>query len=150
MGSVLATIGYEGLPPALFLERLRAEQVAVLVDVRAIAASRRPGFAKRALTANLASAGIDYVHMPALGTPKAGRDANKAGRMAEFRRIYAERFATPEAQHALAELGALAMQQPVCLLCVEADPLHCHRAIVAAALEERFELRIEHLRLEGP
>jgi uncharacterized protein (DUF488 family) len=146
MASMVATVGYEGLAPAAFLDHLAAARVAVVVDVRAIAASRRPGFAKRALTSNLASAGIDYVHLPALGTPKAGRDANKAGRMAEFRRIYAERFAAPEAQFALAALGALAASRPVCLLCVEAEPRQCHRAIIADALAARFGLGVTHLR----
>ena len=97
-------------------------------------ASRKPGYAKRALAANLQSAGIDYVHMPALGTPKAGREANRAGRMGEFRRIMAERLATPEAEHALGLLAAAAREVPSCLLCLEADPAHCHRTMVAEAL----------------
>ena len=44
--------------------------------------SRRPGFAKRALSEALAGAGIGYGHVRALGTPPEGRAAAKAGRPA--------------------------------------------------------------------
>ena len=49
----LATIGYEAATVASLLEALRAEGVELLVDVRAVASSRRPGFAKTRLAANL-------------------------------------------------------------------------------------------------
>jgi uncharacterized protein (DUF488 family) len=142
---VLATIGYDGLAPDDFIRLLRQAGVARVVDVRALAASRKPGYAKRALTEQLAAAGIGYLHLPALGTPKAGREANKAGRMAEFRRIYAERLATPEAQEALARLGTMAREEPLCLLCLEAHPADCHRTLVAEALAMPYGLRILHL-----
>ena len=45
----LSTIGYEGKTLAEFLDELKAVGVALLVDVRAVAASRRPGFSKTAL-----------------------------------------------------------------------------------------------------
>jgi uncharacterized protein (DUF488 family) len=118
------------------------------VDVRAIAASRRPGFAKKALSAHLAGAGIEYVHVPALGTPAEGRAANKAGRMAEFRRIYAARLASPEGEHALAMLAGRCADTPSCLLCLEADPLHCHRAIIADRLAKEHGFTVHHLRAE--
>ena len=38
-----------------------------LIDVRAVAASRRPGFAKRQLAAGLDKRGIAYLHLRALG-----------------------------------------------------------------------------------
>lgn len=146
----VATIGYEGLTPARFLDLLQEAGVKLLVDVRAIAASRRPGFAKTALRGHLASAGIAYEHVPALGTPAEGRAANKAGRMAEFRRIYDQRLATPEAEHALAMLAARCAEVPSCLLCLEADPLHCHRAIIADRLAEGHGFAVRHLHAEMP
>ena len=39
----------------------------------------------------------------------------------------------PEALVDLGEAIALAKDQTVCLLCVERDPEHCHRLIVAIA-----------------
>jgi len=130
----VATIGYEGATPDRLIAALKAEGVATLVDVRAIAASRRPGFAKRALSAAVEGAGIGYLHLRALGTPASGREAARAGRPAEMRRIFAAHLAGVEAQAALAKLSALARRQPVCLLCLEADPAHCHRTLVAEAV----------------
>lgn len=145
--STLATIGYEAATVRSFLNALEDAGIQLLVDVRAVAMSRRPGFAKTALAANLESAGIDYLHLRALGTPADGRAAARAGRHAEMREIFLEQLATPDAQTALDTLGDLVRSgRRVAILCFEADPAHCHRAIVAAALAARIPLAIEHLR----
>jgi uncharacterized protein (DUF488 family) len=136
MAKVIHTIGYEGLPPTDLFALLREAGVARLVDVRAIANSRRPGFAKRALAAGLEQAGIEYLHLPALGTPAAGRQAARAGRHAEMRRIFTAHLATEPAQAALAGLAESAAGTPSCLLCLEADWRHCHRTMIAEALGE--------------
>jgi uncharacterized protein (DUF488 family) len=131
---VILTIGYEGATPPRLIDALRRAEVATLVDVRALANSRRPGFAKRALSAALGEAGIAYLHLPALGTPAAGREAVRAGRPAEMRRIFARHLEGTEAQAALADLRERASRDAVCLLCLEADPAHCHRTLVAEAV----------------
>lgn len=128
------TIGYEGATPDRLIGALKEAGVRVLVDVRALASSRRPGFAKTALTASLEAAGIGYLHLRALGTPAEGRVAARSGRPAEMRRIFAAHLAGTEAQAALANLFDLARQQRVCLLCLEADPRQCHRTLVAEAV----------------
>ena len=128
------TIGYERATPGSLLAALRAAGVRRVVDVRALANSRRPGFAKRALSAALEEAGIGYTHLPALGTPPEGREAVRAGRPEEMRRIFARRLAGTEAQAAIAGLAQSAKREAVCLLCLEADPRHCHRALVAEAV----------------
>ncbi|MEP6473263.1 MAG: DUF488 domain-containing protein [Gemmatimonadota bacterium] len=84
----LATIGYERTTPASLITTLHETGVELLVDVRAVASSRRPGFAKTALTANLRSGGIDYLHLRGLGTPADGRAAARAGRHEDLRRSY--------------------------------------------------------------
>ena len=142
----LATIGYEGATVASFLDALRAARIGLLVDVRALASSRRPGFAKTRLAANLAEAGIDYLHLRGLGTPAEGRAAARAGRHEEMRRVFAEQLATPDAQAELDVLAGLVQgERRVCILCFEADPRHCHRSLVAAALAVRMPLVVEHL-----
>jgi len=45
----LFTIGYEQVKPAAVLRELKSAKVDLLVDTRAVAASRRPGFSKRQL-----------------------------------------------------------------------------------------------------
>ena len=143
----IGTIGYEGTTMRAFLDALRRARVELLVDVRAVASSRRPGFAKTALAANLEGAGTDYLHLRGLGTPAAGRAAARAGRHAEMRRIFLEHLGADEAQEQLERLAGIARsERRVALLCFEADPAHCHRSLVAAALAERLPLDVEHLR----
>jgi uncharacterized protein (DUF488 family) len=144
--TAITTIGYEDATVPRFQEALRQAGVEVLVDVRAVASSRRPGFAKTKLAANAAEVGIDYVHLRGLGTPAEGRAAARAGRHDEMRAIFLDHLQTTDAQaelHALADL--VRSGRRVCLLCLEADPAHCHRSIVAEALGEIVPVTIEHL-----
>jgi uncharacterized protein (DUF488 family) len=141
----LATIGYELTTQAQLIDRLEAAGVKVLIDVRAVAASRKAGFSKRLLAASLEARGIEYVHLRALGTPKAGRQAARAGRTAEMRAIFEQQLATPEAEVELARAGAIASEKKAALLCLEADPRCCHRAIVADRLAAGGRFDIEHL-----
>ncbi len=138
----LFTIGYEGEPQAAVIARLKAAGVEVLVDVRAVAASRRAGFSKTILASSLAEAGIDYVHLRPLGTPKAGREAAKKGRIGEMREIFAGHMAEPTSEAAFQQLRALAAGKKTALLCFEADHAGCHRAVLAERLaaEDGFEV----------
>ena len=143
----IATIGYEDTTVQRFLDALHEAGVELLVDVRAVAGSRRPGFAKTKLAANVGGIGIGYLHLRGLGTPAEGRAAARAGRHDEMRTIFLDHMQTAEAQaelHALADL--VRGGKRVCLLCLEADPAHCHRSIVAEALGELMPLQVEHLR----
>jgi uncharacterized protein (DUF488 family) len=69
----LFTIGYEQAKPAAVLNELKRANIEILVDTRAVAASRRLGFSKRQLAASLDEAGIGYIHLQKLGTPAEGR-----------------------------------------------------------------------------
>ena len=142
----LYTIGYEGATVTGFLDALRAARVELLVDVRALASSRRPGFAKTALGANLATIGIEYLHLRGLGTPADGRAAARAGRYDEMKRIFLERMTEDVAQEELERLaGIVRGERPVCLMCFEADPSHCHRSYVVDALRPLVPFEVVHL-----
>lgn len=127
------TIGYEATTMADFLAVLTRAGVRRVIDVRALPLSRRPGFSKTSLAASLAGAGIGYVHLKALGTPKRGRDAAKKGDVATLEAVYAGQLELPEAQAQAAQMLALAAEMPSALLCYERDPRHCHRALLLAA-----------------
>jgi len=142
----LFTIGYEGATVASFLAALREAAVELLVDVRALASSRRPGFAKTALAANLATIRVDYLHLRGLGTPADGRAAARAGRHEEMRRIFLEHMKEDVAQAELARLADIVRgPRKVCLLCFEADPMHCHRRYVVEALAPLVPFDVVHL-----
>jgi uncharacterized protein (DUF488 family) len=145
----IATIGYEIATVGSFLEELRRTGIDLVVDIRAAARSRRPGFAKTRLQANLAEAGIGYVHINTLGTPADGRAAARSGKHEEMRAIFLEHLLTTSAQSGLESvLGLVEAGRSVCLLCFEANPEHCHRSLVAEALAARRPLTIRHLRPE--
>ncbi|MEH3146885.1 MAG: DUF488 domain-containing protein [Methylobacterium frigidaeris] len=138
MPPTIYTIGYEGADTERFAASLRGAGVTTLADVRAVALSRKRGFSKSALRDGLAEAGIGYAHLRALGTPKAGREAARAGDAALMRRIYCEEvLATAAGTTALDDLAALAAREPVCLLCFEREPERCHRRVLGERLAER-------------
>ena len=131
----LATIGYEGSTQAAVIEKLRDAGVELLIDVRAVASSRIAGFSKTLLAASLKEAGIEYLHLQRLGTPKPGRDAARKGDIGTMRAIYEDHLTGHEPQLQLAQATELARERPVALLCFEADAAGCHRRIVAEKIQ---------------
>jgi uncharacterized protein (DUF488 family) len=142
----LFTIGYEQARPAAVLDELKRAKIELLVDTRAVAASRRPGFSKRQLAASLDEAGIAYIHLQKLGTPAEGRAAAKSGDVATLWRIYEKHIKTAEAQAALDELIALVKSgKRIALLCYCRDPQTCHRNRVVANVKKRMQVDVEDL-----
>lgn len=139
------TVGYENVGAHDFVAALKAAKIKTLIDVREVANSRRAGFSKKALAASLDEAGIAYIHMKALGTPKAGREAARKGDTETMQRIFEARLVEPESQLALAEAAELAGKGRACLMCLEHDWRVCHRAIVAKHLEVEFGVKPTHL-----
>lgn len=134
----LFTIGYQQSKPDAVIAELKRAKVELLVDIRAVAASRKPGFSKRQLGAILDENGIGYLHLQKLGTPDAGRQAARAGKIESLWKIYARHLATPEAREAIDELiSIVASGQTVCLLCFERDKDCCHRSRIAEVVNER-------------
>ena len=128
------TIGYEGATVGEFLAALKVAGVERVIDVRALPLSRRPGFSKTPLSGALEEAGIEYVHLKALGTPGDGRAAARAGRHEDLKRIYAGQLELPEAMAQSAQMLDLASEKPSALLCMEREPAHCHRTLLLSAV----------------
>jgi uncharacterized protein (DUF488 family) len=142
----LATIGYEGAPQDAVFKALRAAKVDLLVDVRAVTSSRRPGFSKSHLQAGLTAQGIGYLHLKGLGTPKEGRLAARAGDLKGLGRVFAAHMKTPEARHDYeALLGLLRSGKKICLMCYEHAPAECHRTIIAERVRQELGLAVENL-----
>ena len=142
----LFTIGYEQAKPAAVLNELKRAKIELLVDTRAVAASRRPGFSKRQLAASLGEAGIDYVHLQKLGTPAEGRAAARGGDTDALWRIYDKHIRKPEAQQELGELIALIKSgRRIALLCYCRDPKTCHRSRIVANVRKRMSVKVADL-----
>ncbi len=138
IASKLFTIGYEKAKPDAVMAELKRAKVKLLVDTRAVAASRKPGFSKRQLAAASTKKASRYLHLQKLGTPAEGR----AGR------------ALRQDRHALAHLrqapqdaggdrgdgrtrGDREIGPAGCLLCYERDKDCCHRSRIAEIVHER-------------
>jgi len=141
----LATIGYEGTTLEKVLTTLKEANVALLIDVRAVPQSRKPGFSKRQLAASLDEAGIAYVHLEALGTPKPGRDAVRAGHPERMEPIFRDHMTSDRSQAELAQAKHLARERPACLLCFERDHNTCHRSLVAEMIVAETGQTVLHL-----
>lgn len=128
------TIGYEGAKPEGFAAALKNAGVAVLLDIRAVAWSRKAGFSKEPLRTLLAAHGIDYVHLKGLGNPRP-----KPGEPRSFNG-FAAHLETAEAQADLVRAAEIVTSRAACLLCFEKNPLECHRNLVAPVLAERTGL----------
>jgi len=123
--------------------------IQVLVDVRRFPASRRhPQFAREALAASLAGAGIEYIHEPDLGGRRAARpDSQHTAWRVEAFRGYADYMESSEFTAALERLIERAAGTPTAILCAEAVPWRCHRRLISDALVARG---VQVLHILGP
>lgn len=143
---VAYTIGYEGWELDDFVARLRRQQVEVLFDIRENPVSRKPGFSKSRLQDALEEAGIQYVHVKALGSPSAIRYEYKNGGDKEtFFKAYRAYLKTQIA-HLRDVLNAV-REKTCCLMCLERHAWECHRSAVSEMLKQLDgnSLRIVHL-----
>lgn len=141
----LHTVGYERASVEDFIATLRKARVSCVIDVRAVPVSRKRGFSKNILRTSLEEQGIEYLHISALGDPKPGREAAKAGRYAEFRRIYKAHLRLSQTKGGLDLAARVASEVSACLLCFERDPVVCHRTLVAERVSFLTGLEVKHL-----
>ena len=121
--------------------------VKLLVDVRAVAASRRPGFSKNQLAAGPRRARhLLSASARASARRRSGREAARSGKFGLLHKIYSAHLKTAQAKEELDELSALVKQSgPVCILCYERDHAHCHRQWIAEIIEDRDGVKVENL-----
>lgn len=142
----LFTVGYEQAKPAAVLGELKRAKIELLVDTRAVAASRRPGFSKRQLAAALDEEDIGYVHLQKLGTPAEGRAAARNGDTDTLWRIYDKHIKSADAQSELRELVALIKSgRRIALLCYCRDPRTCHRSRIVSNIKKKMAVKATDL-----
>jgi uncharacterized protein (DUF488 family) len=142
----LYTIGYEQASLGDVIAALKAAKIKLVIDTRAVAASRRAGFSKKMLSTTLDEAGIAYIHLQKLGTPAEGRMAARAGDYKKLWKVYGKHLRTREAKIALDDLEEILENSGrTCLLCYERSPEECHRRKIAEIMHERTGMKIENL-----
>ncbi len=150
-GADISTIGHSTRSLEEMIEALKSHGVTLLVDIRSVPRSRHvPQSNQEVLAEALPAAGIEYLHMRALGGWRKGSrpDSPNAGWRSPGFRAYADYMLTEEFEAALAELLALARQRPAAIMCAEATPYRCHRSLVSDALTAKG-LRVRHIVAPG-
>lgn len=136
--NTIVTIGYEGLSTPEFVQKLRSQDIKLLVDIRQVAFSRKNGFSKSPLDAELKAAGIRYRHMPSLGSPKALRDQlHEDWDYDTFFKEYQKHVHDKDVLEELRDLEGLSKMRRTAIMCFEKEAAKCHRSIVASLLKER-------------
>ena len=150
--AILYPIGHSTRPIEELISALRAHHIQTLVDIRAFPRSRRlPQFNRDSLEQSLPGAGIEYRSMTALGGYRKKileESPHLALRNQSFRN-YADYMLTPEFEHAMSELLALAENSPSTYMCAERLYFHCHRMLVSDWLVAQGH-EVRHLDAEGP
>src|SRR5262245_39419237 len=135
----LFTVGYEQAKTAAVLGELKRAKIELLVDTRAVAASRRPGFSKRQLAAALDEDGIAYVHLQTLGTPAEGRAA-------ALGRIDDKQIEGADAQNELrGPIALIKSAKRIALLCYCREPKSCHRSRIASNIKKKMTMKVTDL-----
>lgn len=139
----VATIGYQGRNVGAFIAALQEAGIEMLVDVRRIPLSRKPGFSKSALFRHLQTAGIDYCHYGDLGMPrdllKLKNDRDNTPIIDEYWRLL------PTMQSHVDRVAGDARVRRICLMCFEADHRQCHRGALAEYLSASEPIEVVHL-----
>lgn len=144
--SLVCTIGHSNRPIEAFIDLLRANEIARVIDVRTIPRSRHnPQFNLDTLPASLGAAGISYAHMPGLGGLRHTHavSINSGWHNLAFRG-YADYMQSAEFAESVDEVVAIARLQRCALMCAEAVPWRCHRSMIADALLVRG-VRVEDI-----
>jgi len=129
------SVGYQERNIDEFVELLVNNDVALLVDVRLNAISRKRGFSKTALSNALAEVGIGYRHERELGNPKDNREAFRQGHTSARNRYL--KHLSNGASGIYDEIVSLASTSRVALLCFERDHAECHRSCIIDTAQER-------------
>ena len=150
--AVLYTIGHSTRSLEELIKALRSHQIQTLVDVRAFPMSRRlPQFNRDSLEQSLPAARIRYVSMQSLGgyRKKVLEESPHIALRNQSFRNYADYMLTPEFDHAISELLALAKNSRPAYMCAERPYFRCHRMLISDWLAAHGH-EVLHIDGEGP
>lgn len=135
------SIGYEGLTIDAFLNKLIANNITTVVDVRHNPQSMKYGFSKKSFKQYIESAGMKYIHIPELGIPSSMRKGlgKSVSHEILFQKYETELLPShEEAQKQL--LSLMAEYSRIALVCFEADHHFCHRNTLINHLQKKNPL----------
>ena len=144
----LFTIGYEGLSIDAFLNKLIANNVSIVIDVRNNPQSLKYGFSKKSFKQFVENAGMKYIHIPELGIPSTIRKGlgTKISHQTMFQKYKTKLL--PKQVTAIEQLLDLTNKnERLALVCFEADHQFCHRHTLVEYLQKTkaFKRIVIHL-----
>jgi uncharacterized protein (DUF488 family) len=133
---------------------LQAHDIRLLVDIRALPASRRmPHFNRHHLELWLPEIGCDYLWEKDLGGKRGRLMSPEASPHIALKeeafRNYADYTLTPPFRQAVERLLDLAAGRSTAIMCAERDYRHCHRRIVSDYLFN-LQHKVLHMVDDGP
>ena len=146
MSAAIYTIGHSNHAAVRFIDLLQGAGIECVADVRSTPFSRRnPQFSRKALTASLEHAGIEYWFLgDALGARPKDPDCYEDGKVS-----YARIAATAAFQDAIDQLVDRSDSTRIALMCAEKEPLDCHRTILVARALARCGVDVLHILADG-
>ena len=136
-GSVLFTIGYEGISFEQYVNRLMHQEIRLLCDVRMNPISRKFGFSKGRLSELLPTVGIEYLHIPELGITSGKRKHLHTA--ADYQHLFADyrKNLSKKKKHLFRLTELMGQYGRLALTCFERKPTLCHRHCISDHLEKR-------------
>ena len=131
MAARVISVGYQQRTPAELIEILACHNVHRLIDVREAPISRKRGFSKTALRAELETAGIEYLHVQPAGNPFRKEKHDLEACLQHYASYLAENPVVID------QIAALLLDRPVAVLCYERQHSECHRSVLLSALTDR-------------
>lgn len=142
----LFTIGFAKKNLKTFIGKLQQAGVAKVVDIRLRNTSQLAGYAKKDdLEYVLGLVGIGYEHRTELAPTDEILDGFKKKKLSwqDYERMFKELLAQ---RKPVQRISLVSEKGPVCLLCAEDKPAHCHRRLVAEYYGAHIKgLDIKHL-----
>ena len=132
------TIGYEGITIDAFLNKLIANNIMAVVDVRHNPQSMKYGFSKKRFKEYIEGSRMKYIHIPGLGIPSSMRKGlgSDISHESLFRKYETELL--PDNVDAQRQLLKLFEEYPrIALVCFEADHHFCHRNTLVEYLQKK-------------
>ena len=146
--TILFTIGYEGVSLEEYINKLIANDVRVLCDVRKNSYSMKFGFSKSQLQSACNGVGIGFVHLPQLGIDSDKRQELKT--QSDYDRLFLQYRADVLTQTQTYQdqlINLLIQHKRIALTCFEANICQCHRSHLADAIVKHpsFAFELKHL-----
>lgn len=146
--TILFTIGYEGISLEEYINKLIANNIKILCDVRKNPLSMKFGFSKTQLQNACNGVGIEYLHIPQLGIDSDKRqELNTQADYDKLFVLYRNTILTQTQDYQEKIIELLKENKRVALTCFEANICQCHRKHLADAIIKNplFIYELKHI-----